>query len=164
MTANDTEPAAGPATAPDRRVDDADLAALFRDMADAALIADADGTIVLWNTAAERLFGWTAAEAVGKTLDLIIPERLRPRHWEGWKQVVATGVTRYGTTLLEVPALRRDGERMSIAFTVSLMTDPTSQHVSKVAAVLRDDTARWAERREQRDEIARLRALAEPDS
>ena len=111
-----------------------------------------------WNDAAERLFGWTAAEAIGQSLDLIVPERLHDRHWEGWQKVVATGETRYGDSLLEVPALRKDGQPLSIAFTVSLLTEPDSTAVSAVAAVLRDDTARWQQRREQRDEIARLHA------
>ena len=139
-------------------VSDQTLAELVRRLADAVLVADRDGTITFWNDASERLFGWTAAEAIGQRLDLIVPERLRARHWEGWHKVIATGETRYGDSLLEVPALRKDGEPLSIAFTVSLLTAPGSTDVSAVAAVLRDDTARWQQRREQRDEIARLRA------
>jgi PAS domain S-box-containing protein len=134
------------------------LAELVRAFADAVLIADPGGTIIFWNTSAERLFGWTAAEAQGNTLDLIIPARLRARHWEGWRHVIATGETRYGATLLEVPALHRDGRGLSVAFTVTLLTAPDTGQVTAVAAVLRDDTARWQQRREQRDEIARLRA------
>jgi PAS domain S-box-containing protein len=143
---------------------DAVLAELVRGLADAVLIADTRGTIVFWNAAAERLFGWPAGEAVGESLDLIVPERLRNRHWEGWHRVMATGETKYGESLLEVPAQRRDGQPLSIAFTVSLLTD-VSGVLTGVAAVLRDDTARWQERRAQRDELARLRAdprLAEP--
>ena len=144
-----------PATLP---VSDEILADLVRELADAVLVSDATGTITFWNVAAERLFGWTAAEAVGHTLDIIIPERLRARHWEGWHHVVSTGETKYGDTLLEVPALHRDGHRLSVAFTVSLLTDSESKRVTAVAAVLRDDTARWQQRRDQRDEVARLRA------
>ena len=143
-------------------VSDRVLARLVREMADAVMLADVHGTIVFWNGAAERLFGWTAAEAVGQTLDLIVPERLRKRHWEGWQRVMATGETKYGESLLEVPAQNREGRPMSIAFTVSLLTEPGSGNVVGVAAVLRDDTTRWQERRAQRDEIARLRTeLAE---
>ena len=139
-------------------VSDETLADLVRELADAVLVSDASGTITFWNVAAERLFGWTATEAVGQSLDIIIPERLRARHWEGWHHVMRTGETKYGDTLLEVPALRRDGHRLSVAFTVSLLTDPESKRVAAVAAVLRDDTARWQQRRDQRDEVARLRA------
>jgi PAS domain S-box-containing protein len=142
------------------RVSDRVLATLVREMADAVLMADVHGTIVFWNGAAERLFGWTAAEAVGQTLDLIVPERLRNRHWEGWQRVMATGETKYGESLLEVPAQNREGRPMSIAFTVSLLMDPGGAVVG-VAAVVRDDTSRWQERRAQRDEIARLRAELE---
>jgi PAS domain S-box-containing protein len=147
-------------------VSDRVLAELVRHLADAVLIADGNGTIVFWNDAAERLFGWTAADAIGQTLDLIVPERLRNRHWEGWHRVMATGQTKYGESLLEVPAQHREGRPLSIAFTVSLLTD-SGGTVTGVAAVFRDDTARWQERRAQRDEIARLRAdprLAEPTS
>lgn len=142
----------------DNPVPDDVLAELMRGLADAVLIADPAGRITFWNTGAERLFGWSAGEAIGQSLDLIIPERLRARHWDGWNETVRTGVTKYGETLLEVPAQSRDGRKMSIAFTVSLLTDRDSGSVSAVAAVLRDDTERWQQRREQRDEIARLRA------
>jgi PAS domain S-box-containing protein len=148
-------------------VDDAALAEVMHRLADAVLIADADGQIVFWNAAAERLFGWSNEEAVGQRLDLIIPERLRDRHWEGWHRVMTTRETKYGDSLLEVPALRRDGTPLSIAFTVSLLTDPGTDEVTRVVALLRDDTVRWQERREMNAELARLRAdprLAEPSS
>jgi PAS domain S-box-containing protein len=145
-------------------VSDQVLAEFVRELADAVLIADPNGTIIFWNAAAERLFGWTAAEVTGRTMDMIIPERLRARHWEGWHHVMSTAETKYGDTLLEVPALHREGHRLSIAFTVSLLIKPGSKQVTAVAAVLRDDTARWQQRRDQRDEIARLRALAGANS
>jgi PAS domain S-box-containing protein len=135
-----------------------DLAALVRGLADAVVIADATGTITFWNDAAERLFGWSALEAVGSSLDLIIPERQRERHWAGYQRVMATGHTEYGGRLLEVPALDRDGRRLSIAFTVTLLHEPGATTPHAIAAVLRDDTERWQERRALRDEVATLRA------
>jgi PAS domain S-box-containing protein len=128
-------------------VDDQLLGRLVRDLADAVVIADADGTIVLWNDAATRLFGWTAGDAVGQSLDLIIPERHRARHWEGYRRVMTTGHTVYADRLLEVPALHRDGRRLPIAFTVSLLRRPGLSAPIGIAAVLRDDTERWQERR-----------------
>ncbi|HWL45183.1 MAG TPA: PAS domain-containing protein [Ilumatobacter sp.] len=125
---------------------------LVEQLADAVLVADGGGTITFWNDAAERLFGWSTAEAVGNSLDLIIPERQRARHWDGYRQTVATGVTRYGTQLLEVPALHRDGRPLSIAFTLTLVTDPDNGTVTRLVAVIRDDTARWLERRQLRTE------------
>jgi PAS domain S-box-containing protein len=133
------------------------LAQLVHTLADAVVIADPEGTIVFWNEAAGRLFGWSAAEARGRTLDLVIPERLRERHWAGYRETMATGRTRYGERLLEVPALRRDGEPLSIAFTVTLLHRPGDTRPSAIAAVLRDDTERWQERRALKAEIARLR-------
>ncbi|MFV0306215.1 MAG: PAS domain-containing protein [Desertimonas sp.] len=138
-------------------VDDTTLATFVRAMADAVLIADPDGRIVYWNDAATRLFGWPASEAIGASLDLIVPERLRERHWVGWQQVMRTGVTRYGEQLLEVPAAHQDGRRLSIAFTVSLLTDEADV-VTAVAAVIRDDTERWEQRRSARQELTALRS------
>lgn len=136
---------------------DAQLAALVRGMADAVVVADAAGTIVFWNDAAQRVFGWTAEEALGQTLDLIIPERLRERHWRGYERVMATGHTGYGERLLEVPALHREDRRLSIAFTVSLLKDDGEQSPWGIVAVIRDDTERWQERKELRAELDRLR-------
>ena len=143
------------------RVDDATLARLVEAMADAVIVADTDGTIVYWNQAAERVFGWAAGDAVGQSLDLIIPERQRRAHWDGYGRVMASGHTRYGTELLRVPSLHADGQRRSIAFTVTLLTDPDGT-VSGIAAVVRDETRRWADERALRDELAALRLAAEP--
>lgn len=137
-------------------VDDNVLARLVRDLADAVVVADAEGSIVFWNDAAQRLFGWSAPEAIGRSLDLIIPERLRARHWRGYLQVMETGHTDYGGRLLEVPALHRDGHAISIAFTVSLLVHDGERRPDGIAAVIRDDTARWQERRELRERIAAL--------
>jgi PAS domain S-box-containing protein len=134
-----------------------ELAALVETLADAVVIADADGVIVFWNDAASRVFGWSSAEAVGRTLDVIIPERLRARHWAGYRNTMATGHTDYGDRLLEVPALHRDGTTMSIAFTVTLLRDHGHARPSGIAAVIRDDTARWHERRRLAAEVAALR-------
>lgn len=139
-------------------VDDAVLVQLVHAMADAVVIADPDGTITFWNDAAGHLFGWSAAEALGRTLDLIIPERLRGRHWDGYRRVMQTGHTEYGERLLEVPALHRDGRSLSIAFTVTLLTRPGEHEPVAIAAVLRDDTQRWQRSREDRARIAALEA------
>jgi PAS domain S-box-containing protein len=139
--------------------DDPTLAQLVRRLADPVIVADSDGVIVFWNDAAERVFGWTADRAIGMSLDLIIPERQRHAHWQGYHRVMATGQTRYDRDLLRVPALHADGERRSIAFTVTLLTD-TGGAVTGIAAVLRDETQRWAEERSLRAELTRCRAAA----
>jgi PAS domain S-box-containing protein len=143
-------------------VDDAVLAAVARGAGDGIVIADSEGRIVFWNAAAERIFGWSAADAVGTSLDLIIPERNRSAHWAGYTKVMETGQTRYGTDLLQVPAVTESGQRISIAFTVSLLLDPASGAVTGITAIVRDDTARRAELRELRERITALEASAEP--
>jgi PAS domain S-box-containing protein len=124
--------------------------AIVRDAPDAIVYADDAGVIRLWNRAAERIFGFTADEVVGKTLDVIIPERLRGRHWEGYRRVMETGVTRYGAgDLLAVPALRKGGERISIEFTIVPFHDEQGR-MSGIAAIMRDVTARFEEMKELR--------------
>jgi PAS domain S-box-containing protein len=130
-------------------LDDHVQAVLLTRLADAVVVADSTGTICFWNEAAERVFGWSAAEAIGASLDLIVPERQRSRHWEGYHRVMSTGDTKYGTDLLRVPSLHADGQRRSIAFTVTLLTDDDGA-VAGIAAVVRDETERWKEEQELR--------------
>jgi PAS domain S-box-containing protein len=132
-----------------------DVYALIQAAGDAIIVADGEGRIVLWNPAAERLFGFTAAEAVGSSLDLIIPERFRARHWTGYQTVMQTGQTRYGTQVLRVPALRQDGTRLWIAFTVALLHGPDGR-CTGLAAIVRDDTERWQEEQALRQRLAAL--------
>lgn len=132
-----------------------DYKGLLETLGDAVVVADTDGIIALWNGAAERLFGITKAEAIGNSLDLIVPERWRERHWAGYKRVIATGETRYAHDLLRVPAVHKDGRALSIAFTVALLYG-AERKVTGIAAVIRDDTARFAEERDLRKRLADL--------
>ncbi|CAG2152829.1 Sensor protein FixL [Cupriavidus yeoncheonensis] len=134
-----------------------DYEQLVSAIGDAIVISDAKGAITLWNPAAERMFGYTQAEAMGQSLDLIIPERLRGRHWEGYDKTMATGITRYGSDLLKVPAVDKDGKAMSIAFTVALLRGPDGQ-ISGIVATIRDETVRFQEERALRKRIAELEA------
>ena len=110
---------------------------------DAILICDRTGTVRYWNAAAERVFGFSVAEALGVSLNLIIPEPLRARHWVGWEAAMQTGVTRYGEgQLLAVPALHKDGRRISIEFSIQFIKDADGQ-TKWVAAVIRDVTERY---------------------
>ena len=113
---------------------------------DAIVVADVAGTIRYWNAGAEATFGHGAAEAIGQSLDLIIPEAQRARHWDGYRRVMETGTTRYGRTWLAVPALHRDGRRLSIEFRVILLRTPDGA-LSGIAAIIRDVTERWHEDR-----------------
>ena len=122
---------------------------------DAIIVADPEGHIVFWNSAAVRIFGFSEAEAIGCSLDLIIPERQRERHWQGYAQVVRAGVSRYAAEVLRVPARHRDGHRLSIAFTVALLRTADGS-VGSVAAIGRDETQRWEEERALRERLAEL--------
>lgn len=139
-----------------------DCQQLVEAIGDAIVVADAGGAINLWNPAAERLFGFTQAEALGGSLDLIVPERLRERHWAGYRNTMATGETRYSHDLLRVPAVHKDRRTLSIAFTVGLLYD-SNHKVRGIAAVIRDETTRYNEERNLRKRIAELEGQAAPD-
>jgi PAS domain S-box-containing protein len=134
-----------------------DLQSLVQAAGDAIIAAGTDGKILLWNPAAERMFGFTVEEALGHSLDLIIPERFRNRHWEGYQRVMRTGQTRYGTEVLRVPALHKDGRSLSIAFTVALL-HAGDGGIQAIAAIIRDETARWEEERALRRRLTQLEA------
>ena len=135
--------------------------AVVRAAPEAIVVSDPDGIIALWNGGAERVFGYPAAEALGQSLDLIIPEKQRSRHWAGYGKTMATGETKYGDALLRVPATHRDGRRLSIEFSVALLRDADGK-IAGIAAIVRDATERWAADRELRARLAEAeRALHE---
>ena len=125
---------------------------------DAILATDREGVIRFWNRGAARIFGFTAEQAIGASLDLVIPERLRKRHWDGYERVMATGETRYGAgDVLAVPAIAKGGRQISVEFTIILLED-SEQRVSGMAAILRDVTARFEELRQLKRELADRRS------
>lgn len=123
----------------------------------AIIVGDREGIVRLWNTGAQTMFGWSAEEVIGKSMDMIIPEKHRPRHWEGYDRVMGTGVTKYGRNLLAVPALTKDGRRISIEFNVVLLKD-AEQRVLGIAATMQDVTARWERDKTLRARLAELEA------
>jgi PAS domain S-box-containing protein len=138
-----------------------DLASrIVAEAADAIMSCDVNGVITLWNAGAERVFGFGAAEAIGKSLDIIVPERQRQRHWDGWNRALEAGRSRYGAgELLAVPALRKDGSTISIEFTIVMLRDGGGA-VSGVAAIVRDVTARWQREKELRARMKELESRA----
>ena len=139
-----------------------DLKQLVEALGDAIVIADASGAITLWNPAAQRIFGFTESEALGKSLNIITPQRLQHRHWEGYHKTMASGVTRYGNDVLRVPAVHKDGRGLSIAFTVALLF-AEDKKVSSIVAVIRDETSRFEEERKLKKRITELEMqLAKP--
>ncbi len=125
----------------------------------AVIFADAQGLIRLWNAGAEAIFGFTAQEATGQSMDIIIPERQRARHWEGYERVMRTGVTKYGREVLAVPAMRKDGTRISIEFTIALVRDAAGA-VLGAGAIVQDVTARWEQTKQLRARLAALETTA----
>jgi len=134
-----------------------DLQQLVEVMGDAVIASDTDGRITMWNPAASRIFGFTEIEALGQSLDLIIPEPQRQRHWDGYHKTMQTGQTRYATDVLRVPALHKEGHRLSIAFTVALLYS-VEKTVTGIVAVIRDETARFNEERSLRKRLVELEA------
>lgn len=124
---------------------------------DAMVFADRDGIIRLWNSGAEAMFGYTAEEALGQSLDIIIPENLRGRHWEGYNRTMATGETKYGKDLLAVPGIRKDGARISLEFSIVMLRGDDGELLGP-AAILRDVTARWKKEKELKDRLTALDA------
>jgi PAS domain S-box-containing protein len=126
----------------------------------AVIFSDRDGVIQFWNPGAEAMFGYSAGEAIGKTLDMIVPERQRTRHWEGYHKVMATGITKYGRDMLAVPAMRKDGTRISVEFTIVLLRAQSGEMLG-AAAIMQDVTARWQQQKQLKEHLTLLEAKLE---
>jgi len=133
---------------------------IVEDSGVAVIYGDAAGVIRLWNRGAEKIFGWTAEETLGRSMDLIIPEKHRSTHWDGYFRVMKTGLTKYGSSVLAVPAVTKDGRRISIEFSVVMLTEPTGGVVG-IAAFLQDITQRWERDKALRVRLAAAEALAQ---
>jgi PAS domain S-box-containing protein len=128
--------------------------ALLGTSSDAIIAADKDGVVRFWNPGAERIFGYTSEDAIGQSLDIIIPERLRKRHWDGYQQVMQGGESRYGHgDILAVPSIRKDGAGISVEFTIVPLTDEAGL-LNGVAAIMRDVTKRFEEVRALKRKLA----------
>jgi len=130
---------------------------IVEESSDAIMFSDREGLIRLWNRGAEQMFGYSESEALGQSLDLIIPENLRGRHWDGYFRVMESGESRYSTEMLSAPALRRDGTRISTEFSM-VMVKGDDGTVLGVAAVIRDVSARWQREKELKERIRALEA------
>jgi PAS domain S-box-containing protein len=130
---------------------------IVQESSDAIMFSDRQGIIRLWNRGAERMFGYSAAEALGQSLDLVIPENLRGRHWDGYFRVMESGESRYSTDMLSAPALRKDGARISTEFSMVMVKD-NDHKVVGVAAVIRDVSARWQREKDLKERIRELEA------
>jgi len=136
-------------------ISDALAEAILSTRSDAIVAADRDGLIRFWNPGAERLFGYSHNEAMSRSLDLIVPERLRERHWDGYRRVMETGKSRYGQgDVLAVPAVGKNGATVSVEFTVVPLQN--NGQMIGMAAIMRDVTGRFAEMRALKRKLAQL--------
>ncbi|MCM0080234.1 PAS domain S-box protein [Geomonas sp. Red32] len=133
---------------------------LVQHCGDAVVYSDREGKIRLWNEAAEKMFGFSAEEALGQSLDIFIPENQRAKHWEGYFRVMESGTTRYATQLLAAPAIRKDGSRISTEFSMTIVRDGEGK-VAGTAAVVRDVTAKWQKEKELRTRLAELEKMSQ---
>jgi len=127
---------------------------------DAVMFSDKNGIIHLWNSGAERMFGYSAQEAMGQSLDLIIPENLRQRHWDGYHRVMESGSSHYSIDLLSAPALQKGGTRISTEFSMALIKDANGK-ILGVASIIRDVTARWQKEKVMKERVKELEARLE---
>ena len=132
-----------------------DFETLVSQIGEAVIISDRDENILFWNASAERIFGYSLDEALGKTLSIITPERFRERHSKGYIHTMETGKTKYGNTLLRVPAIHKDGRSISIAFSVTMIFDDHNQPMA-IAAIIRDETERFQEERKLKEKLTAL--------
>jgi len=136
---------------------------LFEEAPDAIIFADLDGAVRAWNAGAERVFGHTTAEAIGRSLDLIIPEQFREAHWQGYSRALAAGETKYQGQVLPTRAVRRDGETIYVELTFAIIHDREGGVIGALAHA-RDITERWLREREQRRELRDLQQRASGDA
>lgn len=146
-----------------------DPSAVLDAIGDAVVVSDVQGKVIVWNAGAERMFGWSADEAMGQRMGMIVPERLRQRqrkhHWEGYDKSMQTGHTKYAHDVLRVPAVNRAGRAMSIAFTVFMLFGPDGKP-SACGSVIPDEAKRFADKRALKKRAAdlevRLAAVTAP--
>ena len=128
---------------------------------DAIIAADCEGIINFWNSGAGRLFGYSPDEAISRSLDFIIPERLRQRHWDGYRRVMETGKSRYGESdVLSVPAVRKDGTIISVEFTVVPLQN--AGRMTGMVAIMRHVTSRFNKMRALKRKLAELSSDRSP--
>jgi PAS domain S-box-containing protein len=139
---------------------DAALAqALLEQSPDAVIYAGRDGMIAFWNESAERVFGHKAADAMGQSLDLIIPEEFRERHWTAYDKALEVGDTKYRGQALATKSMRADGTSIYVELGFAMVHDASGATIGAMA-VARDITERFNRDRETRRELRDLREAA----
>ena len=122
---------------------------------DAIIFADLEGTIIEWNHGAEAVFGYPASEAIGQSLDLIVPERFREAHWNGYQRALSDGDTKYRGRALPTRSMRKDGSDIYVELTFAIIKSGDGVVIGALAHA-RDISERWAKEREQRERLHEL--------
>ena len=130
---------------------------ILRSMPEALIFCDMEGIIRVWNAGAEKVFGWSAAEAVGQSLDLIIPERMRQAHWDGFNQAIARGGVKPGRTSMITRSLHKSAEFIYVDMSFEMVKDAQGQMLGSMA-VARDATKRFNDEKALRKQLAELTA------
>lgn len=112
---------------------EAPCAAIVQQCADAMIFADRDGRIQLWNDAAEHLFGFTAEQAVGQSLDIVIPEHLRARHWAGYRMAMESGATKHSGRPMLTKGLHRSGATLYAEMSFAVVSEITRGVLGSIA-------------------------------
>jgi PAS domain S-box-containing protein len=134
--------------------------ALIEHLAEAVIFADRDGVIRLWNPGAHADFGYSADEVLGRRLDVLIPERLRPRHWAAFDAAIETGEMKHGRESMATRSLHKDATDLYLDLSFALVKDAHG-HVLGAAAVARDITGRFRAEKESRRRIEDLQQQLE---
>jgi PAS domain S-box-containing protein len=121
----------------------------------AMILADRDGVIRVWNASAEAVFGYSAAEVIDGSLDVIIPERLRGAHWQGFRTAIETGREKYAGKVMTTRAVHKNGSKLYVDLSFALVRDETGAVVGSLA-VARDCTERYASDKALRAQVAEL--------
>ena len=130
---------------------------ILRSMPEAVIFCDLEGIIRVWNGGAEKVFGWSAAEAVGQSLDLIIPERMRKAHWDGFNQAIARGGVKPGRTSMITRSLHKSAEFIYVDMSFEMVRDEAGKMLGSMA-VARDATKRFNDEKALRQQLAELTA------
>ena len=126
-------------------------------MPEAMIFADLDGIIQRWNPGAETVFGFTAAESIGQSLDMIIPERMRKAHWDGYNKAILRGGTIPGRTSMVTRSLHKSGEQIYIDMSFAMVKDSAGNMLGSLA-IARDATKRFLEEKSLRKQLNELTA------
>ncbi len=127
---------------------------MVKSAGDAIVFADKEGVIRVWNRGAEKIFGYSEAETLGESLDIIIPEKMRENHWNGYTRAMESGRTKYEGKLMPTKAIKKDGGSIYVEMSLTIIRDDTE--TKGALAIMRDITERWLNEKEMKKRLEEL--------